>query len=528
VCVVELFDGSYDGDNPEGVNMSERSSVIFNNKISNKVYKKAVKNRKKLVKKFGDDSSMTYPLMITENPILSPFIGVKNIGVDHNLSNDTTEVPKNKSRKVTNLNPQPEFDENSLVVGNIRMGFGHYRISMAIASAAYHMGYTPYWYDLHSFETTTGGKVISHLNDLYSFGSRLSQKYSLFNKFYWEPLNSEGFKKLSYNAMDQEMSKLMTPAFRQLPKQIPYIATHVWPAQAAVHAGVEKVVNVIPDNWPMALHLAEGSIHTVQTPSAYLGYRTLKNMSKSRINHPMSANDIVMTGHYVDHELVENIKADNEKRLKRLNVGGAKRFLITVGGAGAQKEIFVEIIRKLLPAIRKNKEVLYLNVGDHFSVWEDLIHDIPELKEQTQTYFDKWEDTVSFANGALTNEVSGIHAFYHKDVYAAVYSTNLLIRSSDVLITKPSELSFYPIPKLLIKRVGGHEAWGAVRSAEIGDGTLECETKELTLQMLDLLLNEEDILTQMCHNINKANEIGVYDGAYKAVALATGFEGEYK
>ena len=50
------------------------------------------------------------------------------------------------------------------------------------------------------------------------------------------------------------------------------------------------------------------------------------------------------------------------------------------------------------------------------------------------------------------------------------------MRCSDVLITKPSELAFYPIPKLMIKRVGGHEAWGAIRAAEIGDGTYECST----------------------------------------------------
>ena len=42
-------------------------------------------------------------------------------------------------------------------------------------------------------------------------------------------------------------------------------------AQAALHAGMKYVVNAIPDNWQMALHLAEGSIHTVQTHYAYQG-----------------------------------------------------------------------------------------------------------------------------------------------------------------------------------------------------------------------------------------------------------------
>lgn len=64
----------------------------------------------------------------------------------------------------------------------------------------------------------------------------------------------------------------------------PYVGTHVWPAQAAVHAGMTHVVNAIPDNWPMALHLSEGAIHTVQTPSAYLG----STPSATRTSSPRS------------------------------------------------------------------------------------------------------------------------------------------------------------------------------------------------------------------------------------------------
>jgi len=56
--------------------------------------------------------------------------------------------------------------------------------------------------------------VLEKLNGLYSFGSRLSQKSALFNRLYWEPLNSEGFRKLSYNAVDQKVSELMATPCR--------------------------------------------------------------------------------------------------------------------------------------------------------------------------------------------------------------------------------------------------------------------------------------------------------------------------
>ena len=81
---------------------------------------------------------------------------------------------------------------------------------------------------------------------------------------------------------------------------------------------------------------------------------------------------------------------------------------------------------------------------------------------------------------------------------------------------------FYPVPKLMIKRVGGHEAWGAIRSAEIGDGTYECTTSTETAAMIDMIQNGGDIIEKMCANILTAKKAGIYDGAYKAVELAAG------
>lgn len=92
--------------------------------------------------------------------------------------------------------------------------------------------------------------------------------------------------------------------------------------------------------------------------------------------------------------------------------------------------------------------------------------------------------------------------------------------SCDVLITKPSELAFYPVPKLFIKRVGGHEQWGAIHSAEIGDGTLECRDIPHTLQMMKLFMQDDSILTDMCENIKRNKLDGIYDGAYEVVKLA--------
>ena len=482
----------------------EKSKVIFGNTMSDKVYKSALKAKAKNAKKFGDDKDVNYPVKIEKNEHIGDCLGVMDVKLleGGNAASDSFDT------------------EKGIIVGNIRMGFGHYRISMAIASAAKAMGYTPYWMDLNSYKHTTCTKVISAQNDLYSLGSRISGKSKLFNKLVWEPMNYEGFRKLSYNSSDQKNAELMAPVYRNVPKDMPVVATHVWPAQAAIHAGMKNVVNAIPDNWPMALHFAEGSLHTVQTHFAYQGYRICNGMQGKDVLKPMPAEDLLYTGHYIDHELVSNIETDCQARKARKEKGEPMRFLLTIGGAGAQKEIFAAIIKQLLPAIQKKQAALYVNVGDYKNVWEDLLKEIPGLKESSTEHFDKWNETQKFCEEALTGYIDGVHGFYHANIFEAVYCTNLLMRSCDVLVTKPSELAFYPVPKLFIKRVGGHEQWGAVHSAEIGDGTLECADTPHTLQMIDLFMNEATLLNDMCDAIMKNKEAGIYDGAYKVVELA--------
>ena len=477
----------------------DNTSSVFGNRQSPSVIRKANRTKAGFEKKFGDDSHLSYPLSSHENPIMQPWLGI------HDLTVSETG--------------QPIDSEKGIIVGNIRMGYGHYRISMAIASAVNHFGYTPYWLDLAACKQTTGGKVIQHLNKLYSLGSRLSQKYSLFNRLFWEKLNSEGFRKLSFNAKDQRVSELMAPVLSHIPKDMPFIGTHTWPAQAAVHAGISNVINVIPDNWPMALHLAEGAHHVVQTPSCYFGYRMLNGMDKSRLLKPMPADSITHAGHFIDHELLKDLEADCNKRVSRIEAGEPLRILLTVGGAGAQFDTFLTIIGHLLPLVEARRVCLFINVGDYRSVWNQLTDKLPGLSKLARLYDNEWDDVVALTD-TDNDHLEGIHAFCHEDIFSAVYSTNRLMRITDLMVTKPSELAFYPVPKLMIKRVGGHEAYGAIRAAEIGDGTIEFERTDAAIQMLQLLIEDKSLTKTMCQNILKANAAGVYDGAYKTVELA--------
>lgn len=476
--------------------IQDKTSVIFGNQIDKKTIKKAEKSKQKFINKYGDDEKVVYHLTTEAIPSLD-FIDTKNL--------------------VLSKNPMT-FPKNAVVVGNIRMGFGHYRISIAIASCAKALGYEPYWMDLASFRSS-GSAMIRYQNELYSKASRISQKSKLFNKFFWEPLNSEGFRKITYNAVDQKNSELLAPLYHDLPKDIPFVATHVWPSQGAVHAGLTHVVNAIPDNWPMGLHLSEGAIHCVQTPFAYLGYKMLNGMAKTPLNG-IPETDLYEVGHYVDHELVANIEKDVENRVKRIKNGEPIRILMSVGGAGAGAKYFLDIINHLLPLVRSKKVALFLNLGDHLDMFEYLKKHIDGFDQEVYKYFDQYEKLNEFVNEMDKKVVEGTYVFYHKNIFEAVYSTNLLMRHVEMLITKPSELAFYPVLKVMMRHIGGHEVYGAVHAQEFGDSTFECPDKKSMNEMLDRLINDKELLIHLQEQIIKLKKQGVYNGGYEAVKLA--------
>ena len=57
----------------------EKSKLIFGNEISSRAYKKAVKSKKKFIRKFGDDTNVNYPVYIQKNPYIGDSLGVNNM-----------------------------------------------------------------------------------------------------------------------------------------------------------------------------------------------------------------------------------------------------------------------------------------------------------------------------------------------------------------------------------------------------------------------------------------------------------------
>ncbi|MEJ5185012.1 MAG: hypothetical protein WHT81_07800, partial [Rectinemataceae bacterium] len=118
----------------------DRSASIYGNQIPPGIQTAAARKKARYSKEFGDDSGRSYILEERMVPALRQW-GVRELMVRDAAS------PRSDVWEISDLEKVPA----PLVVGTIRMGFGHYRISMAIASVAHAMGYTPLWFDLHAF-----------------------------------------------------------------------------------------------------------------------------------------------------------------------------------------------------------------------------------------------------------------------------------------------------------------------------------------------------------------------------------------
>ena len=141
---------------------------------------------------------------------------------------------------------------------------------------------------------------------------------------------------------------------------------------------------------------------------------------------------------------------------------------------------------------------------------------------QTTNFFNEYGKLKDFVKEIKEGDASGIYAIYNDNIFEAVYSTNLLMPVSDLLVTKPSELAYYPIPKLFMRHIGGHEVYGAINGREYGDSTPECPTKKTINEMLDTLIFDKDIIYHMCDRIDYLKKVGHYNGAYECVKLAVG------
>ena len=392
------------------------------------------------------------------------------------------------------------------------MGFGHHRISYAVASYALNNDKVKsrdvYFHDI----ATIGNDESSLIDDAetaYSLGSRTLTELPGPMERVVAKLSSNG----GDNAlrMQVQVADLMKALMEGLDKESPVIASHPLVGAIAVACGFSNVVNLVVDNHPQMFVVVPGALNLVQGPRLY---RELLKLG-------VPDAELELVGHWNPRNIVESIPEATQRRIERVENGKPLRLLIPVGGAGAQESFLTNLVDECLPLVREGKLELLLNAGDH----DHMKKAFQEQLEKANVEYEGIYDVTSrndFVN-RLKQDNQPKHAitlFAYNTSYAAVTTTDELVPYSDVLVCKPSEMAFYAVPKLMIRRVGDHEAKSAVRASEVGEGTLEAATvPEVMTEIRQFFSKPGDLIT-MNQMIRKNNELGMYDGAKIAVDRA--------
>lgn len=437
----------------------------------------------------------------------------------------STAIPIEQVLATKQPGPPENKDKPPVIVATIRMGFGHHRIAYSACSWAMSRGHTTIFHDFLNIESDEAD-LIRTLDHFYSKFSRIASEFGSYAEQAWGKAMKQG-------DADALRAAALTAAQLQslltvYPKDTPIVCTHQICALTAAAVGFTNVVNLVVDNYPQWFLVVPKTLNITQGPVNYQSY----------LKMGVPSSELRLAGHWCPSELVDNIEVDCNRRISRAEDPSNKprRLLIPVGGAGAQKTFIIQFIEAVEPWIRRGKLQLFLNAGDHKhmkTAFVDVLNKC-NLEYDTVTTTQGVRDFQSklLENGGSAEPNKAVTLFAFDDYFPAVATTDLLCRVADILTCKPSELAFYPIPKLHIRRVGDHEAYSAIRAAEVNDGSLEAREIKDALRYLELLCNSNttdtesdgcDLLPSWNRSIiENQNKLKLYDGCKNAVKWAVG------
>jgi hypothetical protein len=177
----------------------------------------------------------------------------------------------------------------------------------------------------------------------------------------------------------------------------------------------------------------------------------------------------------------ENCVFKNERKLT---------ITYAVGGAGAQKEIGEKIVQSLKDKLRAGDIKLNLVAGTRKEV------------------FDYFNDV----KNKIDSEGNGIKIIYSNTLHEYFELFNDSLHNTDILWTKPSELSFYcglGLPIIMSPTIGSQEKFNRKWLREI-QAALKQVNPEYTDQWLNDLLNRGALAESAWDGFLKARKLGTY------------------
>ncbi len=162
---------------------------------------------------------------------------------------------------------------------------------------------------------------------------------------------------------------------------------------------------------------------------------------------------IVISGFPLPVLLTENAETDFKSRMTRFTEINGHPITITfvVGGAGAQVETGEELIECFAPLIREGRVAVNLIAGKR----EDVARKFERLRDH---------------EGLTSARVAVVRADHSMNFFSTL---NDLLRRTDILWTKPSELSFYAalgLPIVMTSPIGAQEIRNREWLLKLGSG----------------------------------------------------------
>lgn len=169
-------------------------------------------------------------------------------------------------------------------------------------------------------------------------------------------------------------------------------------------------------------------------------------------------------------------------------------LFFSIGGAGAQTEIVMSYIKSLEKRV-KNKEInLILSAG---------------IRKEIRDYFMQYLSRSSFSENLGKN----IEVIYEKDIWSYFKIFNEKLRKTDLLWTKPSELSFYSglgIPLILAPSIGSQEDYNLKWLLGVGSGIPQDNPKYANQWLFDYI-NSGRFAKAALRGFMEINNLGIYN-----------------
>jgi hypothetical protein len=405
------------------------------------------------------------------------------------------------------------------------MGYGHFRAAYPLLDIASGNkiisinGYEgipgwekKYWENsLKSYEKISRLKKIPFLGDLVFAIMDAFQKIDPFypQRDLSKPTTQEKF---FYRQVDKGLGKDLVEKLNK--SNLPFLTTFfvaAYFAEAQKFNG--KIYCVICDT---DASRAWANLNSKQTKVIYL--LPSEKVKERFMMYGVSENNLIVTGFPLPKENIgenkEILEADLAVRLNRLDPRGIyfekyssliKNYLPTgvasprpltityaVGGAGAQKEIGLTILRKLKDRIIGGTLAVNLVAGNR-----------PEIK----AYF---ENGIKELGLEANNNV---HVIFKADKIEYFRKFNQILRTTDILWTKPSELSFYcalGLPIIMCEPVGSQEDFNHEWLVEQGAG-IDMRNAEYVNEWLPDLLESGRLARAAMDGFLNAETMGTYN-----------------